>query len=94
MNLLQCPRCKLDVIIEEMSTHKCTKVIDYKINGNILLVFDGNNWYPLKLKPIKTQQPIGNRNKNAEDETEPEIRFCFVVGISLRCYLSVVRIII
>ena len=80
MNLLQCPSCKLDVMMEEMSTHRCRKVIDYRIEDNILLVFDGNTWYPLKLKPIKIQQPQGNINKNAEDETEPEIRFCKVIG--------------
>ena len=38
------------LIIEELETHGCRKVIDYRIEEQILWLFDGESWYPCKLR--------------------------------------------
>jgi hypothetical protein len=35
---------------EEQDLHECRPLKKYKITGNILQVFDGKVWYPLKLE--------------------------------------------
>ena len=37
---------------EEQDLHECRVLKDYKIVGNILQVFDGKVWYPLKLEEV------------------------------------------
>ena len=34
---------------EEAKLHECRSLEDYKVDGDTLHVFDGKNWYPLKL---------------------------------------------
>ena len=41
-NVLRCEICGLQVIEEEFHLHKCKKVIDYRIENNILWAFDGD----------------------------------------------------
>lgn len=43
---------------EELDSHACKSVLDYRIEGDLLYVSDGELWYPLKLHaPTKKQQP-------------------------------------
>ena len=58
-NITTCEKCRSWLIFEELENHVCGQVIDYKIRGDILLVFDGFLWYPLNL----SHQPKGNRWK-------------------------------
>ena len=68
MNISSCPKCHRTLIIEELETHECRKVLDYRIEGKILWLFDGEIWYPRKL--------IANRNftskKSTSEWTEPQ----------------------
>lgn len=54
-NIFRCKNCKRVVIAEELASHVCrSKVLDYKIKGDVLYVSDdGKIWYPLKLLPLK-----------------------------------------
>ena len=38
------------MIAEEVLLHECKDVIDYKIEDEILWLFDGEIWYPRKLR--------------------------------------------
>jgi hypothetical protein len=61
------PRCHMHVIVEEMDTHTCRVVKDYMIEGRILWLFDGFQWYPRKLLATQIQHP----NATPIDSTEP-----------------------
>src|SRR5215204_4894066 len=54
-------------IAEELDTHKCRRIEDYRIKDDILWVFDGEKWIPRKLSPTESQQ----RNKTTGEPTEP-----------------------
>jgi hypothetical protein len=46
------------LMAEELDSHACKSVLDYRIEGDLLYVSDGELWYPLKLHaPTKKQQP-------------------------------------
>ena len=60
MNTTSCSRCGRSLIAEEKLLHECRKVLDYKIEGTILWLFDGDMWYPRKLR----HQPQGNTENN------------------------------
>lgn len=48
-NLLHCNICGANLISEESDGHNChEKVLDYKIENNILWISDGKKWYPSK----------------------------------------------
>ena len=49
MNTSKCSKCGYSVIAEEVSHHECKDVIDYRIEGKTLWLFDGEIWYPRKL---------------------------------------------
>ncbi len=49
MNLSKCVKCGRSLIFEELESHECKKVTDYRIEGKILWLFDGEIWYPRKL---------------------------------------------
>ncbi len=68
-NILRCKKCGNSLIAEELESHDCKKVVDYKIEGNMLWLSDGERWYPRKLLrlPPKTKHPFST----PEDETEP-----------------------
>jgi hypothetical protein len=52
------------LMAEELDSHACKSVLDYKIEGDLLYGSDGEAWYPLKLHPpTKLQQP----NKTPDD---------------------------
>lgn len=64
-DIFRCPTCGLQVIAEEISTHQCKRhVVDYKIEGNILWLYDGANWYPRKLLSVSRSM-----NKNTHFST-------------------------
>ena len=73
-NLYTCNHCNRQVIHEELETHQCKPLKKYKIEGNTLLISDGQTWYPLKLK-AKTANFGINRNftgrRSTDDYTEP-----------------------
>ena len=92
MEFNRCSKCGLALIQEEVLTHECKSVLDYKFTENILWMFDGNIWYPRKL----SQQPKSNTEKTTDDETEPNptivlyyaIRKFRYNGIRLCCFTS------
>lgn len=58
MEINRCSKCGLALIDEEVPTHECKSVIDYRFEGDILWMFDGEIWYPRKI-----HQPNGNKDK-------------------------------
>jgi hypothetical protein len=71
-NFFKCDKCGRSLIAEELEIHECKKVIDYRIEGNILWLSDGENWYPRKLlsrSPTQNEQ----QNRTTEGETEPKV---------------------
>ena len=76
-NISRCIKCGLQVISEEFQIHQCKKVIDYKIEGNILWVFDGRRWIPRKISPPKNK----HSSSTPDDETEPT--FCIFMIYSI-----------
>ena len=70
MNVVRCPRCDRNLIIEEVQEHQCREeVLDYKIKGNVLWLFDGVGWYPQKLTQ---NQPKVTPTRSTDNETESE----------------------
>jgi len=69
-NLFQCLHCGFFVIAEEVDTHECKKIKEYKIVDGILWATDGQRWYPIKLSsPTRNQHDF----KHQDDSTEPII---------------------
>ena len=66
MNISKCSKCHRDLIAEEIDTHECRKVIDYKIEGKILWLFDGERWYPRKLRSTENLRQ-GNQPHNGQN---------------------------
>ncbi|MCE9618274.1 MAG: hypothetical protein K8Q88_07980 [Nitrosarchaeum sp.] len=81
MDLNRCDKCGLALIHEEVLIHECKSVIDYRFEDDILWMFDGEFWIPRKSK-----QPTGNKEKTTDNETEPEIRYCQVLGSYLKLF--------
>ena len=48
LNIIHCSICGYPLIKEESSTHKCKRVIYYRIDNDILWLNDGERWYPYK----------------------------------------------
>lgn len=64
-NISHCPKCSKVLIAEEFEAHECIKrkkVVDYKIEGNILWLYDGANWYPRKLLKTTDSERRGRNN--------------------------------
>ena len=51
-NILRCRVCGRFAMMEELDIHECRALQDKKIIGDILCVFDGYVWYPLKLDQV------------------------------------------
>lgn len=50
MNLTKCVKCDRRLIAEELQDHQCKEeVLDSKIKGNILWLFNGVGWYPQRV---------------------------------------------
>lgn len=47
-NIYQCRICGRYAMAEELSDHECRELLEYKFDGEITLVYDGEKWYPLK----------------------------------------------
>lgn len=56
MNDSRCAVCGLALIDEEKETHECRKVVDCRVEGSILWLFDGFTWYPRKLLHLSKGQ--------------------------------------
>lgn len=63
-NIFECENCNRRLLSEEVNSHKCKTVKEYKIIDSTLWVSDGTNWYPLKLTKKHPDQPKGNRDNN------------------------------
>ena len=63
-NLFVCNNCNWFVIAEELETHKCRALTDYRVAGSILLVCDGERWYPLNLTNQKGTTVKNNQRGN------------------------------
>lgn len=72
-NLLKCDYCGLMIIFEELETHVCRDVENYKIEGKILWVFDGIRWIPRKLSSITSDGTLQQDKSKGNDDnfTEP-----------------------
>jgi hypothetical protein len=70
MNTTKCQKCGYSLIIEELPTHECKDVIDYKIKGDILWLFDGEIWYPRKLRSARSDDFL-HRELSDGDSPEP-----------------------
>lgn len=46
MNLTTCEKCKRDLISEEVDSHQCKPLLEYRFEGNLVWVSDGEKWYP------------------------------------------------
>jgi len=66
-NLIRCIKCGRHLIVEELESHQCKHVIDYRIRDNILWLSDGERWYPRKLISPKNKHPL----TTPKDSTEP-----------------------
>lgn len=66
MDLNKCKKCGLSLISEEILTHECKNVVDCKFEGQILWLFDGEIWYPRKLRATENlhgeDQPQNGQN--------------------------------
>lgn len=63
-NLYECKKCTRKLIAEESRSHKCKELVDFKFEGDILLVTDGQMWYPLNLKSTGNQHKENNPRRN------------------------------
>ncbi|HYX55243.1 MAG TPA: hypothetical protein VE818_03715, partial [Nitrososphaeraceae archaeon] len=68
-DFLQCPNCGSKLIADEAESHQCKRVVDYRIENNILWLSDGERWYPRKLVSPKNKHP----NTTPKDSTEPKL---------------------
>ena len=60
MNITKCDQCRRSLIEEEVLEHQCQEqVLDYKIKGDVVWLFNGFGWYPQKLR-----QPSFDSQKN------------------------------
>jgi hypothetical protein len=88
MNLTKCKNCGYSIIDEEIENHLCKKVIDYKIENNILWLNDGERWYPQKLS--KFSPNFKHPNGTPEDSTEPMLFInIFSCNFVIVCYLCI-----
>jgi hypothetical protein len=64
----------MSLIQEELEMHQCGTMKPVKFWGDtdndFHEIFDGVRWIKIK---SQFQQPMGNRNKTTDNETEPEI---------------------
>ena len=67
MNIVNCSKCNRKLIIEEVELHECRKVVDYRIEGSILWLFDGEIWYPRKLKTYPTKFDTKNFRRRLDN---------------------------
>lgn len=64
MSIFSCKKCGRSLIEEEEKTHVCKEeILDYKIKGNTLWMFNGDGWFPMEL----TNRQLTGRNTNRED---------------------------
>jgi hypothetical protein len=81
-DILKCPKCGLTIISEEIKTHQCRKkVLDYKIENNLIWLYDGEIWYPRKLISPKNKHP----DITPEDSTAPKFPVVRVSIIKRDC---------
>jgi hypothetical protein len=80
---MKCNKCGFDIIEEESSNHTCftgriRKVRFDSDTPHLVTIFDGQKW--LKCPNLKPYQPKVNTDNITDKETEPVIRFCYLVG--------------
>lgn len=68
-NFAKCDKCGLSLIIEEESEHQCKKVVDFKIEGGIIWMFDGTIWVPRKMRSARSD---GFTHRELPDKDFPE----------------------
>ena len=69
-NIFRCRVCGRFAIYEELDLHECRSLKKYDIDDEILRVFDGIFWYPLKRQSIARRFLTGI--KSDKDFTAPE----------------------
>jgi len=52
-NIFRCRVCGRFGMYDEVDTHECRPLKDYKIEDQTFQVFDGKMWYPLKLEQVR-----------------------------------------
>jgi hypothetical protein len=74
-NFVRCRNCGYHIISEELETHQCKKVVDYRIEKNILWLSDGERWFPQKLLSQHSSPKSEHPKFTPEDGTEPNILY-------------------
>ncbi len=72
-NLSRCSKCGRSLIVEEKRLHECKKVVDYRIEKNILWLSDGQKWFPQRLLSQQSSPRNQHPFTTPEDSTEPNI---------------------
>jgi hypothetical protein len=79
-NLFRCNNCGYDLIQEELKTHQCKHIMDYRIEDEMLWLYDGTIWYPRKL--LSRSSPKSEHPEfTPEDGTEPIFTKLYLSGI-------------
>ena len=68
-NFVNCPKCKVLLIIEEFTNHSCFKVKNIFIDKKRIWISDGKEWYRWYGLPPNFKHPNGT----PRDSTEPII---------------------
>jgi len=61
---------------EELDSHACRSVFDYRIRGDLLYVSDGELWYPLKLRTPLTESQQRKETPDKDDRTIIITKLC------------------
>ena len=69
-NIFRCFVCGRHVIAEEKDLHECRPLKEYKVEGETLRVFDGHEWYPLKLDQVRPTSFDRENFRHRLDRTE------------------------
>ena len=83
MNISKCSKCDRALIEEETKNHECKEeVLDYKIKGNTLWMFNGVSWFPMLMRSIPKKYARSDGFTHGElpdgDSTEPFQGFCII----------------
>jgi hypothetical protein len=74
-NIFRCQSCGYRLLSEEIETHECLQVTDYRLEDDLLWISDGKRWYPIKRQP-----QMNNPKRTTEDGTEQMYSFCSKLG--------------
>lgn len=77
-NIYKCDNCNRMAIAEEKDDHECKTMKNYKIEGELLLVSDGDYWYPLKLSTTSIRTTADEHPDKEHYQKSGSVRFSVV----------------